>query len=179
MDRKKEHIPGAGADAAARGVKVSQDQEKNFLDGFAFDSKNGLEMNNLKKGYANSLKNSGGSMGAGGRFAGRRFRGFIREYLGKNVRISCGNAIIWVLKGRAEGPDPATAPCEGWPSPKECLMMTVIFVFVALIAANIAYSVYDSYREEDARQIDDFYRVEFKKSYDVKKETESAMNPII
>ena len=30
MDRKKEHIPGAGADAAARGGKVSQDQEKTF-----------------------------------------------------------------------------------------------------------------------------------------------------
>ena len=55
-------------------------------------------------------------------------------------------------------------------------MMTVIFVFVALIAANIAYSVYDSYREEDARQIDDFYRVEFKKSYDVRRETTPASN---
>ena len=57
--------------------------------------------------------------------------------------------------------------------------MTVIFVFAALIAANIAYSVIDSRRAEDARQMDDFYRVEFKKSYDVKQETESAMNPII
>lgn len=118
-------------------------------------------------------------MGADERFAGRRTRGIIREYLRKNVRIARENAIIWVLKGRTEGPSPTTAPNEGRLGSKECLRMTVIFVFVALIAANIAYSVYDSYREEDARQIDDFYRVEFKKSYDVKKETESAMNPII
>ena len=54
--------------------------------------------------------------------------------------------------------------------------MTVIFVFAALIAANIAYSVYDSRREEDARQMDDFYRVEYKKSYDVRRETTPASN---
>lgn len=52
--------------------------------------------------------------------------------------------------------------------------MTVIFVFAALIAANIAYSVIDSRRAEDARQMDDFYRVEFKKSYDVRRETAPA-----
>lgn len=52
--------------------------------------------------------------------------------------------------------------------------MTVIFVFAALIAANIAYSVFDSRRAEDARQMDDFYRVEFKKSYDVRRETNPA-----
>ena len=52
--------------------------------------------------------------------------------------------------------------------------MTVIFVFAALIAANIAYSVVDSRRAEDARQMDEFYRVEFKKSYDVKRETTPA-----
>ena len=52
--------------------------------------------------------------------------------------------------------------------------MTVIFVFAALIAANIAYSVVDSRRAEDARHMDDFYRVEFKKSYDVKRETTPA-----
>lgn len=54
--------------------------------------------------------------------------------------------------------------------------MTVIFVFAALIAANIAYSVYDSRRAEDARQMDDFYRVEYKKSYDVRRETTPASN---
>ena len=52
--------------------------------------------------------------------------------------------------------------------------MTVIFVFAALIAANIVYSVIDSRRAEDARQMDDFYRVEFKKSYDIRRETTSA-----
>ena len=77
-------------------------------------------------------------MGADRRFAGRGRHGFIREYLEKNVRIARRNAIIWVLKGWAEGLSPAIAPSEGWLSPKECLMMTVIFVFVALIAANIA-----------------------------------------
>ena len=54
--------------------------------------------------------------------------------------------------------------------------MTVIFVFAALIAANIAYSVIDSRRAEDARQMDDFYRVEYKKSYDVRRETTPASN---
>ena len=54
--------------------------------------------------------------------------------------------------------------------------MTVIFVFAALIAANIAYSVYDSRRAEDARQMDDFYRVEYNKSYDVRRETTPASN---
>ena len=57
-------------------------------------------------------------------------------------------------------------------------MMTVIFVFVALIAANVAYSIHDARRCETDRQMDDFYRVEFKKSYDVKRETESVMNPM-
>ena len=53
--------------------------------------------------------------------------------------------------------------------------MTVIFVFAALIAANIAYSVFDSRRAEDARQMDDFYRVEYKKSYLLRdEETELA-----
>ena len=54
--------------------------------------------------------------------------------------------------------------------------MTVIFVFAALIAANIAYSVIDSRRAEDARQMDDFYRVEYKKSYDVSRETTPVSN---
>lgn len=54
--------------------------------------------------------------------------------------------------------------------------MTVIFVFAALIAANIAYSVIDSRRAEDARQMDDFYRVEYKKSYDVSRETSAVSN---
>lgn len=54
--------------------------------------------------------------------------------------------------------------------------MTAIFVFAALIVANIAYSVYDSRRAETARQMDDFYRVEFKKSYGVKNEQNAVLN---
>ena len=48
--------------------------------------------------------------------------------------------------------------------------MTAIFVFAALIIANVAYCVFDGRRAEAARQIDDFYRVEFKKNYGVKDE---------
>ena len=43
--------------------------------------------------------------------------------------------------------------------------MTAITVFAALIAVNVAYSIYDSRRAESDRLIDDYYRVEFKKSY--------------
>ena len=48
--------------------------------------------------------------------------------------------------------------------------MTVMFVFVALVAANVAYAVYDSRRMETTQQMEDFYRVEFKKTYNVDKE---------
>lgn len=48
--------------------------------------------------------------------------------------------------------------------------MTAIIVFSVLIAANIAYSIYDTRRAETARQIDDYYRVEFKKSYQLSNE---------
>lgn len=48
--------------------------------------------------------------------------------------------------------------------------MTAIVVFAALIAVNVAYSIYDSRRAETARQIDDYYRVEFKKSYQLSNE---------
>ncbi len=43
--------------------------------------------------------------------------------------------------------------------------MTAIIVFGALIAVNVAYSIYDAQRAETARQIDDYYQVEFKKTY--------------
>ncbi len=56
--------------------------------------------------------------------------------------------------------------------------MTATFVFIALIAANIVYSVYDSRRIEAARQMDDFYRVEYKKSYGVKRESANALNSL-
>lgn len=48
--------------------------------------------------------------------------------------------------------------------------MTAIFVFAALIAVNVAYSIYDSRRAATAREIDDYYRIEFKKSYNVSNE---------
>ena len=48
--------------------------------------------------------------------------------------------------------------------------MTAVFVFAALIVVNVAYCIYDGRSAEAARQIDDFYRVEFKKSYGVKDE---------
>lgn len=53
--------------------------------------------------------------------------------------------------------------------------MTSIFVFAALIVANIAYQVYDSFRSEVDRQMDDYFRVEFKKSYNIVNEAR-AMN---
>lgn len=53
---------------------------------------------------------------------------------------------------------------------KGVLDMTAIFVFAALIIASVAYSVFDGRRAEAARRMDDFYRVEFKKSYVVKDE---------
>lgn len=49
--------------------------------------------------------------------------------------------------------------------------MTAVIVFAALIAVNVAYCMYDGRRADAARQIDDFYRVEFKKSYGAKKKT--------
>ena len=43
--------------------------------------------------------------------------------------------------------------------------MTAIFVFAALAVASIVYTVVDNRRIDTERQIDDFYRVEHKKSY--------------
>ena len=48
--------------------------------------------------------------------------------------------------------------------------MTAIIVFAALIAANVAYSIYDSRRAAAYQQMDDYYRVEFKKSYNLSNE---------
>ena len=48
--------------------------------------------------------------------------------------------------------------------------MTAIFVFATLIAVNVAFAIYDSRRAETARQIDDYYRVEFKKTYQLTSE---------
>lgn len=43
--------------------------------------------------------------------------------------------------------------------------MTIIFVFAALIAANILYSVHDSRRAEAAQAMRNYYRIEYKKTY--------------
>ena len=53
--------------------------------------------------------------------------------------------------------------------------MTAMFVFVALIAANIAYQIYDGRAAEADRLMEDYYRVEHKKSYTVANECR-AMN---
>lgn len=52
--------------------------------------------------------------------------------------------------------------------------MTAIAVFTALIVANVAYSIYDNRRNEFAQQMDDFYRVEYKKTYAVRSRTDAA-----
>ena len=54
--------------------------------------------------------------------------------------------------------------------------MTALFVFIALIAANIAYSIHDARRSETNRQMDDFYRVEYKKIYGLRNEEASIAN---
>ena len=45
--------------------------------------------------------------------------------------------------------------------------MTAIIVFAALIAANVAYMIYDNRRAADFQYMDDYYRVEFKKTYNL------------
>ena len=59
---------------------------------------------------------------------------------------------------------------------KGVLVMTALFVFIALIAANIAYSIHDARRSETNRQMDDFYRVEYKKTYGLRSEEASIAN---
>ena len=54
--------------------------------------------------------------------------------------------------------------------------MTAILVFAALIAANVAYCIYDGRRAEAARQMDDFYRVEFKKTYGTKAVDDASLS---
>ena len=45
------------------------------------------------------------------------------------------------------------------------LSMTAMYVFAALAVASVVYTVVDDRRLDTERQIDDFYRVEHKKSY--------------
>ena len=54
--------------------------------------------------------------------------------------------------------------------------MTALFVFIALIAANIAYSIHDARRSETDRQRDDFDRVEYKKTYGLRDEEATLAN---
>ena len=48
--------------------------------------------------------------------------------------------------------------------------MTAVFVFAALIVVYAVYCIYDGRSEEAARQMDEFYRVEFKKNYGVRED---------
>ena len=45
--------------------------------------------------------------------------------------------------------------------------MTAIYVCLALIAANVGYAIYDNRKMENLCQMDDYYRVEFKKTYNI------------
>ena len=47
----------------------------------------------------------------------------------------------------------------------------LLLLIAALIAVNVAYSIYDSRRAAVASQIDDYYRIEYKKSYNLSNET--------
>jgi hypothetical protein len=49
-------------------------------------------------------------------------------------------------------------------------IMTAMIVFTVLIVANIAYSIYDSRRAAVYQMMDDYYRVEFKKTYNLTNE---------
>lgn len=48
---------------------------------------------------------------------------------------------------------------------KGAFHMTVILVFAALVAASVAYSIYDGRKAEASSHMRDFYRVEYKKTY--------------
>lgn len=53
--------------------------------------------------------------------------------------------------------------------------MTAVFVFAALIVVNAVYCIYDGRSEEAARQMDDFYRVEFKKNYGAREDADPEL----
>jgi len=53
--------------------------------------------------------------------------------------------------------------------------MTAIIVFAALIVANVAYMIYDSRRAAAFRQMDDYYRVEYKKTYNIASEQNASI----
>lgn len=43
--------------------------------------------------------------------------------------------------------------------------MTVLLVFVALLVANYVFTRWDDKRMEEAKRIQDYYRIEYKKCY--------------
>ena len=43
--------------------------------------------------------------------------------------------------------------------------MTILYVVLALAAAYVAYSIYDARRDEAVHQMNDFYEVEYKKTF--------------
>ena len=49
--------------------------------------------------------------------------------------------------------------------------MTVLFVFVALLIANFLFTRWGDKRVEESRRLQDFYRIEYKKSYDATVDT--------
>ena len=53
--------------------------------------------------------------------------------------------------------------------------MTAMIVFAALIVANVAYQIYDSRRAAAYQMMDDYYRVEFKKTYNLTSEQHVSM----
>lgn len=52
--------------------------------------------------------------------------------------------------------------------------MTVILVFAALVAASVAFSIYDGRQAEASCRMRDFYRVEYKRTY--KNESVNVLN---
>ena len=49
--------------------------------------------------------------------------------------------------------------------------MTVVFVFAALLIANYIFTRWDDRRLEEAKRLEDFYRIEYKKCYDATVDT--------
>ncbi|MBR2942006.1 MAG: hypothetical protein IKB82_01280 [Clostridia bacterium] len=49
--------------------------------------------------------------------------------------------------------------------------MTTLYVVLALAAGYIAYSIYDARRDDAIHQMNDFYEVEYKKSFVVQNES--------
>ena len=81
-----------------------------------------------------------------------------------------------MLQREGRGKAPPLKDMNPFLKGKGVLIMTALFVFIALIAANIAYSIHDARRSETDRQMDDFYRVEYKKTYGLRDEEATLAN---